>query len=1029
MTSTENNTSRRLPSSSDEVNEILVELAREENIDVIRAKLFYIVIYIRTAERSLSSSSTTEGDLIVGNIERNLVDLLNAYGKERLFSVYSQLRELAAIAPKLRVFGINIHELREDVACYHEDRSEDDPFYAVAEAIREAAHRRLSGEVIKLINDLIAYLESDDVYTFISCRYCKATREEKDMELNAPVFERLLNAREQLKLIWNDPFSGNLATETKEGERNKETAQFLDGSIVLVKQMTDPFVSLIEELDTGEFLKSLEGTVQAIENRKFEGMEIGTTRFALNLLIFDLAGSNEEKKGRAILYLMALDCILENLSLIYYSNIVNSELAKINDDNFDRATSILPDLVLCSRATGQGTKVMRRLASEMKLRIQKRGSISRVEAQTGIKEMSEELLSYIYRLSLFVNNILKVADSTIPVEENDRLQVRLLNDMIREKTTHLCGNLMANLGNYLGGEGSPATRQLAATESHASPDKKGSEPRVSDVVFRFGPDIEKDIHDEEDVWFMGRKGTSETMMSRMVREHKLTGVDVPGGFGLCTRTWSMVSGNSAMRSALKNVIRTEVRLLEQRTGKQFCGNEDPLLLVARSGAIVSMPGILPTIGHIGLNEDIVVSWAKTLDQPVRAYHAYLRFVFNYAEVVFDDFGVNSRTIYEGFHTRRIAELCVNDVEQMKKTIDMVKKNIFELTGGLQVPDEGYEQLFTSVFSVFSAYKYEEVVRNHQEIKSIPLQYQTACLIQDCLPILNDNDSSGIYLTRNPLDGGEGQIEYINDFGEDLASGRASPGSNEKFHKFYPVQDELLKRIGVLTEKENASPMDIEFAIRDGVLHILQTRPLTLAPMADVVTAHKMYKSGVMSESELIHRTRRIVGQPLINTFMAEIEKQNNKPIAAGQPIAGGVVAGRIVFDVANVDKFPNEKVVFVTKSNVPKQAARQSEIDGYISEEGGVTSHAALVSIGKLPCVVGVKWRKFGLGIRIGNDVDLSEGDWITIDANDGYIYQGQLPILATPEGHPEYLEAEKEILEIVKTFEEFAVVPTLPIA
>jgi pyruvate,orthophosphate dikinase len=505
----------------------------------------------------------------------------------------------------------------------------------------------------------------------------------------------------------------------------------------------------------------------------------------------------------------------------------------------------------------------------------------------------------------------------------------------------------------------------------------------------------------------------------------LPGVDVPKGFGLCTQTWAIVEGSKEKKKALEAIIRAEVEYLEQRTHKRFGDPSNPLILIARSGAVVSMPGILPTVAHIGLNEQTVEKWASTLKQPHRAYHAYIRFLFNYAEDVFRDSGLKRESLYRGLETKRTAELCVEDIGELRETIKTVKQNIKAVSGGLTVPDDVYEQLFASVRANFSSYKSDLVVSHHRELRSIPAEYQSACLIQDCLPVIEDTDCSGIYLTRNPLDGGTGQIEYIYDFGEDLAGGRAKPGSNETFRKTYPAQDKELTNIGRILEEKYASPMDIEFAIRNGRLHILQARSLTLAPMAEVVTNYKIYQSGLMSESELIKRTRRIVGKPLINTFLKETDKHCNTPIANGQPIAGGVVAGRVISDVAHIEKYPNEHIIFITKSNVPREVGFRSEIDGYISEEGGVTSHAALVSIGKIPCIVGVKWRKFGNRIFLGDTIDVKEGDVITLDANDGYIYRGKLPIQASSENDPEYLEAEKAILEIYRKAEEHTIMPS----
>ncbi|MCP4602610.1 MAG: hypothetical protein GY847_19195 [Proteobacteria bacterium] len=1016
----------KLPSSSEDVNDILISLQGERDIDIIRTKLLKIIIYIRTEKKNLHSAKTTEGDNVVAVIEQNLIDFLDTCTKKSFYSIYSTLRELVTITPKSDVLGININELRENVAFYDENRPDDNPFCQIAEDIREAVHRRLSGEVINLIDELISFLESEEEWFLTSGRYCKATKEEKKIELESELFKKLLAAREQLKLIWNDPFHLDAKTFSS-SSRTEETKKFIDTSVEMIKKTTAPFEDIIKPYDRFRFWEQLHQTIEALENGYFQKINLGPTRYSLNRIILDFAGLRRNVKGRLLLNLMTLDCILENISLIYYSNIVNSELATVNDTNFHEAVKILPDLVMCARSTGQGTKAMRTLALSMEKYIKDNREIGKVEVQSFIREMNEELLSYIYKSSQSMHCLIDASTWHRRLDDIKRVHAQLLNDMIREKTTHLCGNLLSSIGRFLGGEGSEDTRKLANIKRSSQRDDEKEEIDLNDVVFRFGQDIENISHVEEDVWFMGGKGTSEVGMSLIIVNQALRGVDVPKGFGLSTLTWTIIKRSPEKQRLLEEIVRDEIEILERRTGKRFGDASNLLILVARSGAIVSMPGVLPTITHIGLNEEIVEKWATVLDQPYRAYHAYLRFLFSYSETVFRDLGVVHESIYRGLDTRRIAELCVKDIEQLRKTIKKVKRNIYMITGGLTVPDDCHNQLLTSIHAVLSSYERAEVVSHHHEMRSIPPEYQTACLIQHCLPILGDNDCSGVYITRNPLDGGDGQIEYIHDFGEDLADGRVRPGSSEKFRKSYPIQSERLEDIGKIIEKKYTNPMDIEFSIRDGELNILQTRPLTLAPMVNVVANYRMYLKGLISDSELVKRTRRIAGHPLINTFLEEISKHNNTPITFGQPIAGGVVAGRIIFDQKNIEKYPDEHIIFITKSNVPREVTLQSGIDGYISEEGGVTSHAALVSIGKLPCIVGVKWSKFGNSIFLDEDVEIMEGDIITLDANEGYIYKGELPILESPEDNPEYLEAEKAILDIIKRLEEYTIMPAPP--
>ncbi len=1008
----------KLPASSEEVNELLLGLVGKSDVDFINTRLLQIIAYIRSEKKNLHSTKTTEGDKVVVDIEKNFITFLGSLSRQVFRSIYPLLRELISITPKVNVLGVDINELRNNVACYHESRSSDCCFYGVAEDIRESVHRRLSGDVIGTIDELIDFLKDDRGFAFISSRYCPATPEEKAAELNSNHFQDLLSAREQLKLIWNDPFRVNLSSKHAQRFVPVETLAFIEKTIGLCRQLTEPFTDEIEKRDRVQFQLKLASTLDALGDGRFNDLELGPLRKSLMLTIFDLAGTIS-RSSNVLLSLMTLDCVLENVSIVYYSNLVNSELKDISDANYDTAVSILVDLVSCARASGQGTRAMGVLATSLKETIES-GAIRKVEAQTCIGEIDKELLRFIYRISRDIHNLLISSGQEGSQGEVERLHSNLLNDMTREKTTHLLSNLLSAFGQYLGGTGSDETRKLSRLHSKVPAHFLDRNLDLFDMVFHYGSGIEglPDIAERD--WFLGGKGASEVAMSRIVTEDPELKIGVPRGFGLGTQTWSLVKANRERQQQLREIITKEVGALEKRTNKRFGESERPLLLAARSGAIVSMPGALPTVTHIGLNEGIVEAWAKTLANPHRAYHAYIRFLFNYTEAVFFGDKIPRDALFEGTGAKRVLHLCVTELDVLRKNIRLVKKNIERAVGGFEVPDNVYDQLFDSVIGVFAAYELEEVVLHHQELKSIPKEYQTACLIQDCLPVLEDSDCSGVFLTRNPLDGGPGEIEFIHDFGEDLAGGRASPGSSEKFRLAYPEQNRRLQHIGAILEQRSASSMDIEFAVRAGEMYVIQFRPLKLAPMADVVTNYAFYKLGLMSDKELIEKTRRIVGQPLMNTFLEEVHKHNNTPIAFGQPIAGGVVSGRILHDVKRIGDFPSERIIFITKSNVPREATTKSWIDGYISEEGGVTSHASLVSIGKLPCIVGIKWSNFESTILLGDDVEIEEGEIVTLDANDGCIYRGALPILSSKENNPEYLEAEAAILELVKKREEY---------
>ncbi len=1021
------------PSSSEDVNEILDGLRHVKSTDVIRRRLSQIVVYIRCENRSLRSRATTEGDDVVAEIEHNLIGFLDSCSKRDFEAFYPQIRELVAVIPKPDVFGIDIVELREQVEDYHEDRSPDSPFYSIAEEIREAVHRRLSGEVLNTIEELLAFLDSEDQTAMIAGRYCRATSEDKEEEKASERFRELLDVRDKLKLIWSDPFSRRVYGAAS-ADRSEEVDRFISSAVIWIRHLLDPCRDEIRPHDSKRgFLGRIEQITEALNNRQFEDIEFGVARYHLKNLITEIVTTSKSGRGRLALKLMALDCVLENLSLVYYSNIVNIGFATIDGSNYRHAVAMLPDLALCTRALGHGTKSMGRFAFAIKRRVD-RGESDADEIQTIVREMGEELLRSIFNQRQALHQLLLSSEWHRRYADIDRLHTRLLNDIVREKTTHLYGNLLNSMGVYIDMDSIGVATHPARSRIPERFRRTGKKGHITDLVFRFGPDISVSGRVEERAWTMGGKGASQEEMSRLVTEFNLKGVDVPKGFGLSTRTWPRIKENLDERELVERDVRREVRVLEARTGKRFGGTDNPLLLAARSGAVVSLPGILPTISHIGLNEQTVEQWSESLEQPQRAYHAYLRFLFNYAENVFWTMGIKSIGILERLRASRIADLCVKDIRILKETVQNTRKHILELTDGLSVPDDVHQQLIYSIYAVFSAYEREEVQRQ-AGLKHVPSDHQTACLVQDCLPVLSDDDCSGVFLTKDPRSGGPGHVEFVRDFGEDLSAGKVVPRLHDRFRRVFPEQFERLEEVKGILEKRYLAPNDIEFSVRGGgKLYIVQNRLLPMVPMASVISDYDFYQRGLINDTELVKRTRRIVSQPVITTYLDEADKKKQSPVAAGQPISGGVVVGRIVCDESKIKEYDDD-IIFITKSNVPRELTQEPKIKGYLSEEGGATSHAALISIGKIPCIVGVSWYHSGDKILIGERgrgfaghfYELREGDLITLDANEGFVYAGVLPIRATPADDPRYLEAEAAIKRIIARINAYSRIPRGP--
>jgi phosphohistidine swiveling domain-containing protein len=1002
-----------IPTSSDDINLILNELCNSNESGFISDRLMDIIIYIRE-NRELISKDTTEGDNVIAEFELNFIKFLNICNAEVFIEIYPYIREFVAIMPRINIFEIDITFLRDEIAAYHENREESDPFYQVAENIREKIHRHLSSRAIEDIDNLIDFLNSNDNVRQIAGIFCKADKIEKEKEKSSKLFENILNVQEQLKLIWGDTelkYRKEHRTNNSDSNYNK----FLKNQIKFLKKLGESIYKFSEEDKFGIiFFQHFDEFISSLDSVESSSFKPGIMRYYLKNFIFSVIEKEESDRGNIIFKLLGIDLLLENFAFVYYANIVNEELNKITDENYEESINVMVDLALCSRSSGQSTKNLGRYSFLIQEKINE-GALNtrREDIVEKIGEMNDELSDYIYKLSKIIDKrLLELGKYNSLLVSEKKIAIKILNNIIREKTTLLLGNLLNSIRSYLGRMDIETIEQLARIGKRSNKSKNKTKYISDDFIFKFGIDIKAELQSAGNAWFMGGKAASLAEVSNLIIKNKFENISVPSGFGLNTMTWPSVKEEKISFDELKKTIKSEVKNLELRTGKFFGKGELPLLLAARAGAVISMPGLLSTINHIGLNIDIVREWSKTLQFPEYAYHAYMRFMINFAE---EAMKVDLKKILLSLNVEHINEIFIKNIDILEKNIFSIKKIIRELASGDQIPEDPYEQLFKSVETIFTSYE-KENVQTQIKLLHVPTKYHTACIVQDCLPVLNTDDCSGVFFTRNPIKGDFGQIEYINEFGEDLVSGRLKPQNRLAFSEKYPEQHEILKISADIFEERYTHPNDIEFAIRENKLYILQTRRLVLTPMARVVFNYKIFKKGYINTEKLFLRTKGILNKPLINTYLKENEKKRNFPLSGGESVNGGAVSGRLLFNESRIEEFKDESIIFITKTNLPHGVTTNSHIKGYISEEGGVTSHAAIVSIGKLPCIAGITWRENGEEILIGNRF-LKEGDIITIDANDGYIYSGKIPVSKSPVNDADFLYAKKEIFKLINTF------------
>jgi len=980
----------------DDASAVLLDLCGEKDTEVIRGKLVDIVLFLRF-ELKTKGSLKGEKTESLGDLESSVVAFLDKYDGSAFEELYSIVYELIRLIPKFNIYGIDITELRDIAHDFDAELRYDEVFGSIASDIRKLTHQHLSDRLIIKIEKFEAFLKSSKPSAMIEgSTVVNATREDKDDLLDSEVFKELINLKDRLKVAWSD--RGDNRDHLSREEFFKVIETNLAGLITGEIKSLPSFSKVISYVNKAK---------SRLQEEDWIDISLGRLRYYLKKLIEEITVTGIENKGEVLFRLITIDSLLEQISFIYYSNIVNSKHRIIDDSNYIDSLHILIELALCTRAVGYGTKILGRFAflvenllEQLDVRPDRVAHLpSIVEAMNSELENNFLSLKELYSHCLMNKN-------------NAPALTSILNNIIREKTTHLLGNLINSIKNYDDRKVmEPFFKLLERVEN-----KK--DLSIRDFVYSFGTDIEGDSGILEGPEFMGGKGFSQIRNSRIIKSTKLPDFNVPMGHGFSTLTYYYIKNNIFSIDDLRDEIIKIIASVEKRTGRVFGNGANPLLLMARSGAVMSMPGMLETVSHIGMNREITEEWARTLKEPARAYQAYINFMLSYAKSVLgiDTTAMIKETGFDSYvSVFREGLFIMRDVAEV----------LYELINGAVkggIPDDPYEQLYRSVIAVFESFN-KDVVQRQIKHTGIPDQFQTGCLIQECVPVLSGGDCSGVFFTRNPNTGRMGsrydeQIEFSDGFfGDVIADGTITPGNTEDFIKMYPEKYEAFKKFKHYDERIQRFPTDIEFAIRNGVTYIVQSRVLKQSPIARIINSYEFYKENIYTKYKLIKRTAFGLNKKIIAKYLDRKALSDAPVITQGKPVNGGAVRGRIIKDQNNISRFEGP-LIFITESNVPpKVIMDEDRFFGYLSTEGGVTSHAALVAIGEgKPCVTDIAWShgENDDEIILGTTL-LHEGDYITLDANTGQIYSKDIPILEVSIVDSEYKEIKEEILSVIE--------------
>jgi pyruvate, orthophosphate dikinase len=502
---------------------------------------------------------------------------------------------------------------------------------------------------------------------------------------------------------------------------------------------------------------------------------------------------------------------------------------------------------------------------------------------------------------------------------------------------------------------------------------------------------------------LGGKGAGLAEMTR-------AGLPVPPGFTLTTEVClAFYEAGRQFPDGLSGEIRASMRELERRTGKGFGKSPNPLLVSVRSGARVSMPGMMDTILNLGLNDDTVVALAKLTANDRFAYDAYRRFMAMFGNVVLgipkDEF---DHVVEEAKQKARVATDPELDASKWKEVIAQYRE-IVRVHTGKPFPQDVYEQLELAISAVFDSW-HSKRAADYRKFNKIPDDWGTACSV--CSMVfgnMGDDSGTGVAFTRDPNTGEKVLFgEYLrNAQGEDVVAGIRTPMKISDLQDSQPDVYAQFVAIAHQLETHYRDMQDLEFTVERGTLWMLQTRSGKRSAEAAVRIALDLVHEGIITKDEAL---RRVDAASLDQLFHARIDPHEKYKIAGkGLNASPGAATGRIVFDADKAAERGNagDDVILVRIETAPDDVHGMIAAKGILTSRGGATSHAAVVARGMgRPCVAGFDAMVIDRRNRTAT-IDgqvLKEDDWITIDGTTGNVVIGKLALIPPPSKLPEWL-------------------------
>ncbi len=519
----------------------------------------------------------------------------------------------------------------------------------------------------------------------------------------------------------------------------------------------------------------------------------------------------------------------------------------------------------------------------------------------------------------------------------------------------------------------------------------------------------QDQTDDGKVFFFGADNiqtpdaTLEVVGGKAFNLMRMSRIDlpIPPGFVLSTMFCSsFFKRGKKLPRALPALLESQVRRLENIVGFTFGGSRRPLLVSVRSGAAVSMPGMMDTILNIGLNDTTVRGLVRMTGNPRMAWDSYRRIVQDYAEVVHDcrsdRFDALLGEYLEKEDVTSSRELDAESLEGL--TSDYL--DIYADLVGTRFPQRPIDQLVGAVDAVFRSWDSARAIE-FRRLHSITGLLGTAVTVQTMVfGNMGATSGSGVAFTRDPATGdNELYMDFLfNAQGEDVVSGRCAPEDAEELRRVLPTVHREIHRIRKLLEEEFKDVQDFEFTVQEGKLYMLQCRTGKRTPWAALKIAVDMVQEGVIDAPTALKRLAPYDLERIERVRLAN-KTAEAEPLCSGIPASPGVAIGQIALDPETV-KFMTAKgrpVILVREDTSTSDIAGMAICNGILTSIGGRTSHAAVVArqLNKV-CIVGCAALTIDLRkrwINIANKT-FSEGDFLSLDGNTGRVYAGALDVI-----------------------------------